>query len=178
MPMKLVGRFASAANACSPVYRMTRKTVNQPDDIPPLSMLSDFIVASYRPGDVVLIAMSHPTNFAIVHHDVVNYQWLRLVFPFYCPTFFLGTSIKFFISPLSFSRPLYTSSLLEGYLSRLCISITLVWSLVQPGSRESMKLLFPRVSYAVPFWRACPGTGCAPVFRQFCFPWNEVSARR
>lgn len=82
MPMKLVAKFASAASACSPVYRMTRKTVKQPDDIPPLSMLSDFIVASYRPGDVVLIAMSHPTNFAIVHSDVVNYKWLRLVFHF------------------------------------------------------------------------------------------------
>ena len=74
MPMKLIGKFASAANARSPIYRMTRRTVDQPADILPLSMLSDIIVAGYHPGDVVLIAMSHPTNFAIAQRDVVKYK--------------------------------------------------------------------------------------------------------
>ena len=74
MPMTLTGKFASAANARSPIYSMTRRTVDQPADILPLSMLSDVIVAGYHPGDVVLIAMSHPTNFAIGQRDVVNYK--------------------------------------------------------------------------------------------------------
>ena len=74
MAMTLTGKFASAANARSPIYSMTRRTVDQPADILPLSMLSDVIVAGYHPGDVVLIAMSHPTNFAIGQRDVVNYK--------------------------------------------------------------------------------------------------------
>ena len=51
---------------------MTQDTRQQPQDILPLAMLSHFIVAAYHPDDVVLIAMSHPTNFAVGHRDVVS----------------------------------------------------------------------------------------------------------
>ena len=72
IPMKLVGKFASSANARVPVNFMSDLIVNQPEDILPISLLCDYIVSAYEPGDVVLVAFSHPTNFCIDYLSMVR----------------------------------------------------------------------------------------------------------
>ena len=90
------------------------------------AMLSHFIVAAYHPDDVVLIAMRHPTNFAVGHRDVVSCSRSHIFSQiFYLPigvdVFFLGKHLKFsgFLTSIQYyfyvaiRRPSYMNCLQE-----------------------------------------------------------------
>ncbi len=89
-----------------------KSAVDQPADILPLSVLSDVIVAGYHPGHVVLIAMSHPTNFAIGQRDVVNYKRSNLFeHIFFNPYQSVGISFFFYSNHNCQSRSLFCVTL-------------------------------------------------------------------
>jgi hypothetical protein len=68
----LVGKFASAGSARSPLSALTVPTKEQAEDVMTLNMLSTFIINAYRPGDTILIAMNQPICFCIGQQDLVS----------------------------------------------------------------------------------------------------------
>jgi hypothetical protein len=66
-----VGKFASAGSATSPISSMNHPTCKQEKDVYTLNMLQDSIINAYRPGHIILIAMSQPANFCVCHRDLV-----------------------------------------------------------------------------------------------------------
>ncbi|EFX76373.1 hypothetical protein DAPPUDRAFT_322425 [Daphnia pulex] len=68
--MLIVGKFASSSTARAPLSAMNMPTLQQADDVATLNLLPDFIVNAYRPGDIILIAMSQPTMICIGHQDL------------------------------------------------------------------------------------------------------------
>jgi hypothetical protein len=71
-PLLLVGKFASAGCARSPLSAMSQPTSQQPPDVMTLNMLPTFIINAYQPGDTVLIAMNQPVSLCIGHQDLVS----------------------------------------------------------------------------------------------------------
>jgi hypothetical protein len=71
LELQLVGKFASAAGAPAPLSAMSIPTLQQEVDVATLNMLTEYIINAYRPGDVILIAMSQSASICIGHQDLV-----------------------------------------------------------------------------------------------------------
>jgi hypothetical protein len=70
--IQLVGKFASISSGRVPLSAMNIATLNQPKDVLTLNMLTDAIINAYRPGDIILIAMSQPASLCTGHQDLVR----------------------------------------------------------------------------------------------------------
>jgi hypothetical protein len=88
-PWRIAGKFASQACAMSPLYMMNTPTTKQDKDTYTLSRLLDCITAWYYPGDLIVIAMSHPSNFCTGYQDIVRLRdWNSLALFFIFLLFF------------------------------------------------------------------------------------------
>lgn len=67
-----MGKFASISSGRVPLSAMNIATLNQPKDVLTLNMLTDAIINAYRPGDIILIAMSQPASLCTGHQDLVR----------------------------------------------------------------------------------------------------------
>ena len=80
MEMKLFGKFASQHTARSHIDEMREPIKGQPKDVYTMSMLTDIIIGTYIPGDVILIGMSHPTTFTVEKSCFVSLPFVLFFF--------------------------------------------------------------------------------------------------